>query len=259
MCQPLSMGLLRMINWVKQFYERQNDLVGVYEGDIQDYHHEKVKLIKQAHPTAKTVLELGAGGGQMAVATSQAGYHVTAIELVSTLADHITQLAQQHQQSITVLKADFYTVELDKQFDLITYWDGFGIGSDNDQQSLLKRCAEWLKPDGVMLLDVYTPWYWAQAHGREMRFGDVHRRYEFDPEGCRMLDTWWHSDTPNDRATQSLRCYSPADLQLLIADTGLPVVDIVDTGGAVDAGGNYEAHVELHRAMSYTARLSHAS
>jgi len=155
-----------------------------------------------------------------------------------------------------MLNADFYTVELDMQFDVITYWDGFGIGSDNDLQRLLKRCADWLKRDGVMLLDVYTPWYWAQAHGQEMRFGDVSRRYDFDAEGCRMLDTWWHNNTTDDTVTQSLRCYSPADLQLLLADTGLSFVCIVENGGAVNVDGQYEKHVELHRAMSYTVKLS---
>jgi len=87
------------MDWAKQFYEQQNKLIGVYQSDVQEYHHAKVNLIKQSHPTAETVLELGAGGGQMAVATSQTGYTVTAIELVPTLADHIIQLATHHQHA----------------------------------------------------------------------------------------------------------------------------------------------------------------
>lgn len=243
------------MGWAKQFYARQNELIGVYSGDVQDYHQEKVALIQKAHSTAKTALELGAGGGQMAVATSLTGFHVTAIELVPALAELINQLAEKHQQTITVLNGDFYTVNLDAKFDVITYWDGFGVGSDNDQNRLLKRCADWLKPNGIMLFDVYTPWYWATTHGQEMQFKTACRRYEFDATNCRMLDTWWHVDTPDERVTQSLRCYSPADLKLLLRDTGLSFVDVIETGGAVNADKQYEPHVALHQAMSYTAKL----
>ncbi len=244
------------MDWAKQFYEQQNNLLNIYRTDVQDYHHDKVKLIQKSGISGGSVLELGAGGGQMAVATAQAGYRVTAIELIHALSTHITELAQQHNQSVTVLNADFYQVKLDQQFDVITYWDGFGIGTDDDQLRLLKRCASWLKPNGIMLLDVYTPWYWANAQGQEMQFGNVCRRYEFDALGCRMLDTWWHADSPDDRVTQSLRCYSTADLKLLLPNTGLSFVDVVKTGGAVNTDGQYEDHVDLYRAMSYTLRLA---
>ena len=71
-----------------------------------------------------------------------------------------------------------------------------------------------------------------------------------------MLDTWWHRDSSDDKLTQSLRCYSPADLRLLLRQTDLHVVDIVETGGAVDPEtGNYEPHVPLHQAMSFVAKL----
>ena len=34
-----------------------------------------------------------------------------------------------HKGSLTVLEADFYTLDLNQQFDLVTYWDGFGVGT----------------------------------------------------------------------------------------------------------------------------------
>lgn len=247
------------MDWIQEFYERQNTLSLIYTNStIADYHHDKVKLIQKHHPEGKSVLELGAGGGQVACATSMAGYEVTAIELIPTFADHIQTLTRQYHQMIQVINADFYSVELNQTFDVITYWDGFGIGSDDEQIRLLDRCAKWLKPDGILLVDVYTPWYWANQHGRTMEFDNTRRRYEFDAFDCRMFDTWWDKDTPEDSVTQSLRCYSPADLKLILRDTELEFVDIVGTGGCVNETGIYEDHVNLNCAMSYTVKIKTA-
>lgn len=249
------------MDWSQSFYRQQNDLIPVYTGDIKDYHQEKVTLIQTHHPTATSVLELGAGGGQVACATALAGYNTTMIDYVDTFTDHAHQLSRQHNiHNLTILTADFYTVELTKKFDVMTYWDGFGIGTDDQQINLLKRCASWLQSDGVILIDIYTPWYWAKANGQTRQFGDVMRRYGFDAEGCRMTDTWWHIDSPDQTMTQSLRCYSPADLRLLLRDTGLQLVDIVETGGALDhQSGQYRPHTDLDNAMSYVAKLTHTS
>jgi hypothetical protein len=47
----------------------------------------------------------------------------------------------------------------------------------------------WVEPGGHAVIEVYTPWYWAQAAGRTMTLGTARRRYEFDGLGNRMLDT----------------------------------------------------------------------
>ena len=245
------------MSWTQHFYQRQNDLTGIYTGGIQAHHIQKVDLVKHQAPTTKTILELGAGGGQVACASALAGYDVTAIELVPSLANHIQHLANQHHmQNIRIINDDFYRVTVGEKFDLITYWDGLGIGSDEEQLQLLRRCSSWLKPGGLILMDVMTPWYWAKASGQSMTFGEAHRSYGFDPETCRLLDTWWHSDSPDNRVTQSLRCYSPADLKLLLKETNLELAEIAEVGGALDfTTGHYSAHTELHQAMSFVAKI----
>jgi len=70
-----------------------------------------------------------------------------------------------------------------------------------------------------------------------------------------MLDTWWPGDDESQAVTQSLRCYSPADLRLLLQHTGLTLQSL-EPGGAVD----YDKHewhpqVPLEQAMSYVAKL----
>jgi len=44
-----------------------------------------------------------------------------------------------------------YDVDIGGPFDAVCYWDGFGIGDDQDQRRLLRRIAGWLAPDGRAL------------------------------------------------------------------------------------------------------------
>jgi SAM-dependent methyltransferase len=246
------------MDWVEEFYRLQDKWAGVYSGEVSEHHREKAATIPcRSGLTSGRVLELGAGGGQMAAATADLGYVVTAVELVEHTADHARTLASKISKgSLNVIQGDFYKVELDGNFEVVTYWDGFGIGTDDDQHVLLRRIADWLTPNGCALIDINTPWYWGvTALGQHMTFGGVARRYDFDANGCRMLDSWWHIGAPDQTVTQSLRCYSPADLRLLLRDTGLKLIDC-EPGGAVNYDTKeYTAHAPLAQAMSFTAKL----
>ncbi len=91
-----------------------------------------------------------------------------------------------------------------------------------------------------------------------MRIGLATRRYDFDGDGCRMLDRWWKTGDESTAVTQSLRCYSPQDLRLLLQGTGLRL-ESVEPGGRVDyATGRWHAVAPLEQAMVYTAILVHA-
>jgi SAM-dependent methyltransferase len=248
------------MDWVRDFYAKQDAWLGVYSGPITDTDYKRVVAVARLSGDGPhRILELGAGGGQTAAALADAGHSVTAIELVPTAAQHARELAvERPANSMTVIEGDLYHVQVEGPFDSILYWDGFGVGYDTDQRRLLARVASWLAPHGCALIDVNTPWYWAQAAGREMRFERVVRRYDFDATECRMLDRWWPSGAEEQAVIQSLRCYSPADLELLLEGTGL-ALDTVEPGGAVE----YEAHryherVSLGQAMQYLARLVHA-
>ena len=245
------------MEWVKDFYERQEQLSGVYSRQVDETDRERAAtLANLSDPSLKRVLELGAGGGQTAAATADLGYEVTAIELVESAARHARALAGHlHNGTLNVIQGSFFEVNLTEQFDVISYWDGFGIGSDNDQQSLLKRIHVWLAPKGLALIDINTPWYWAKVAGRTADFGRSMRRYDFDAENCRMLDRWWAKESENEAVTQSLRCYSPADLKLLLQGTGLSLQRVIP-GGAVDyERGEYIKNVPLGQAMQYLAIL----
>lgn len=249
------------MKWVRNFYEKQYNLLGAYHAEprIESYHYDIVaELEKHAPQPLQTILELGAGTGEVSTAAAIKGYKVTAIELVPELTKKMNQLKRNDnsQGKLTSICGDFYDVVLTDTYDLVIYLDGFGIGTDHDQKHLLQRISHWLHPEGCALIDIYTPWYWSKHAGQQMHFRKFSRRYDYDFDGARMLDTWrTHSDSDSDSITQSLRCYTPADLKMLLEGTGLQLVGIIPGGSLNYETGEYREHVPLGEAMTYQAKL----
>jgi hypothetical protein len=181
-----------------------------------------------------------------------------AIEIQDELAAYTHELAAVVTGgSLRAIVGDFYETEPPGTFNVVAYFDGFGIGSDEDQRRLLRRIVGWLFPGGCALVDVLVPWYWAGRAGNEEEFpvgSGVRYLDGFDPEGCRMTERMWRVGHEDDVVTQSLRCYSPADLYLLLEGTGLSVVDVEPF---TDEG--YSEPCELADAMLYLATLAPAN
>ncbi len=245
------------MKWARQFYAKQNEWIGNYMGNITTAHRKNAAIIQRLSGNkVGRLLELGSGGGQNAVAVADLGYSVVTIELVPTAVKNAQQLATQLQKgNIHIIEGDFYEVEFTNPFDIVCYWDGFGIGTDADQQRLLKRIAHWLQPTGFALIEVYTPWYWANEAGRQMDLGNVCRRYDFDAENCRMLDRWWPVDQEEQAVTQSLRCYSPDDLQTVVKGTHLVLESVEPRGAFIAEKNQFVDDVPIEQAMSFLATL----
>jgi hypothetical protein len=194
-------------------------------------------------------LELGVA------AANDMGHEATALELVSESAAHCRKLAL-NRPCMKVVQGDFYIADLGTDFDVVCYWDGFGIGTDSDQRRLLSRVREWLRADGCALIDIYTPWYAASTFGKGWQVGMAAREYGFGAMGCRWLDTWRHIYQEGEPVTQSLRCYSPPDLELLLEGTRLKLDGIVPGQGPGTEPGSWSETAELCRAISYTAKLA---
>ncbi|MFG1603529.1 class I SAM-dependent methyltransferase [Actinoplanes sp. NPDC049265] len=220
------------VEWVREFYTRTGEWWGAAEADVTDTDRQRAARISQVtgHDEPLRVLELGSGYGGAAVATAQAGHTVTAIELTDR-ARHTPRLAAEHDVTVDLIRGDFHTADTGGRFDVVTYWDGFGVGGDDDQRRLLTRIArDWLAPGGAALIDVYDPFAWAAQHGtREHRDAqpddgypnELERLLTFDQPTCTATDTWWVSTRPHQPISQRLRCYTPADLALLLTGTGL--------------------------------------
>jgi SAM-dependent methyltransferase len=224
------------VGWVEGFYSRTGRWWAP-EARISERDHRRVSLLHEhAGAQPMRVLELGSGYGTTAAVTAQAGHSVTAVEISDRVGFAAEFAGDAGAGALTVLRDDFYTVSLPGQFDVVCYWNGFGVGSDADQRRLLGRLAtEWLRPGGVALIDIFNPFVWARWDGDgDHKLADPEQGYEhelferttFDPVTCTAIDTWWEAGHPDDKISQFLRCYTPADLELLLAGTGLQLTAI---------------------------------
>ncbi|GAA4464450.1 class I SAM-dependent methyltransferase [Phytohabitans houttuyneae] len=258
------------MDWVKTFYSATGEWWGAAEAKITDRDHDRVSLLRQhAGAGSMRVLELGCGYGTTAAALAAAGHVVTAVE-VSDRARHAVDFARQATHGrLSIVQEDFYAVRLPQPFDVVCYWDGFGVGTDADQRRLLVRISrEWLKPGGVALIDVYNPFVWARWDGDEEHklpnpdLGyehELHERTTFDPVACVATDTWWDAADPARKISQTLRCYTPADLALLLDGTGLALTAITVAGRTFDPAtaqpGSSELLHEQHQYLAVMRRL----
>lgn len=240
----------------KDFYQKQNEWSDIYYRSIGESENEKIRFIDSLTLVGgKEILELGCGGGQFALAAARAGYRVTALDIEQNFIQYAQSQNKDFPESrLRFIVADFMQNIALGKFDCICYWDGFGIGDDQQQKTLLKKMIVWLKPKGVILLEVFTPWYWSSvAQGKSWKVSNATRLYEFDPYENRLLDHWWETGKESTRVTQSIRCYAPVDIELLLSDTGFEIKQI-KPGGAVDYNtGKYLSDVPLNKAMSYIA------
>lgn len=233
------------LEWVKDFY----DHAGVWWGaDPQDEgtHAARVNIVHRLCGSKRmTILDLGSGGGATAAALANAGHHVTGIEFSLPRAANTSRLVDQPRSgSLTFIEGDFFTVSLPRKFDLVTYWDGFGIGTDDDQRWLLTRIAqEWLVDDGCLVMDVFNPFKAARDAGSEKRLAplkgvegsvEMINRHFFDAATNRWIDEWEPVEHPEETMAQTIRCYSPVDLNLLLERTGLFIARIEQEGREVD-------------------------
>lgn len=239
-------------SWVEPFYRKQFEWMN-QELDMEDAINELAQEVKeQVGKPFREMLDIGAGRGDMAKALAEQGIEMTTLELVPDLVEFAKERSNGR---VTSYCGDFYTFELPEVFDVVSYFDGFGIGSDEDQLRLLNRIRKWMKEDGCALIDIYQPRYWQQVDGREMTVHAARRVYHYDEEAHRMLDSWWHSDHPEEKVTQSLRCYSLEEISDLCEQASLRIVGIFP-GGAMDfEEWRYHDRVPLHECLSYRVKV----
>lgn len=245
------------MKWVEDFYTKQDEWAGVYREPVDAFHRERAALIEVPGETrALRVLDLGCGGRQVACAIADRGHSVVAIDSNPRAIEQARPLAPARTDGrMRVIQGDFYTIDLDGRFDIVCHFDGFGVGEDADQQRLLNRIFSWLAPDGRAVVEIYTPWYWSKVAGRTMNWRGVARRYDYDPNSNRMLDTWWPTEDPSAAVTQSLRCYAPDELRRLLEASGLELVHILPGGAHDHDAGIYRESVPIEEAMQYIATL----
>ncbi len=255
-------------DWVRSFY----DQTAIWWGpntNTASYVAKALLVERLCGPGPHRILDLGTGPGGNAAAMADRGHQVVAIE-ISERVSYARELAKANRKgTLTVLQADFFTVELAGRFDVVTCWEVFGVGSDGDQRRLLQRIAhQWLAPGGAVLMDVYCPFRPAKENGNQEVLSplpgvpgskEMHERCYFDPVRSRWIDEWEPTDRSQPATAQTLRCYSPADLLLLLEGTGLALNGLEVDGQAVNLAPGAETRSgPLMDAWSYVVTLRHS-
>lgn len=248
--------------WIEPFYTKRSEWMGP-TGIFASHRARAASIERYSGADKKRILELGAGAGGTAAAMAELGHSVIAVELSPLRDSFARELAQESRQGqLTIIEGDYYALDFPEPFDLICHWDSFGMGTGADNRRLLRRMAEdWLAPEGCVLMDVFSPWWWIRQAGTEERDEKrgLMRGYDFDPIGGRFLDQWWPIGDKSQLITQTVRCYTPADFILLIEGTGLAVEIVAVDGNTFRADESSTVAHPLWDAFSYVVKLVLAS
>jgi SAM-dependent methyltransferase len=111
------------------------------------------------------VLLLCSGLGVRAIQFARAGFAVTCIDLSEAMTAHTRHLLTMEEPAVRrfveVRRADVRTPAGHDQFGLILLedWDFAQLLTQDDQLACLAAMREALKPDGLAVIDVFSPYY----------------------------------------------------------------------------------------------------
>ena len=121
---------------------------------------EIVKWISEVAPSNKyhNLLDLGCGPGIYAEEFCKAGYSVTGIDFSQRSISHAEKSACKNNLPITYHQGDYLQMDFIEKFDIVTLiYCEFGAISTDDRTNLLKKIHSALKPNGLLIFDVFSP------------------------------------------------------------------------------------------------------
>lgn len=155
----------------------------IYDRLMEDMPYEEwMRFAKQCwdkHGAPRTVVDLGCGTGALSIPLAQQGYEVIGIDL----SDDMLSVAQQKADSVQrrspfpaggglmLLQQDLRDWELGRPVDaVISFCDCFNyLLEEEDVVQAIRQAYEGLKPGGVFLFDVHTP-YQLQSYAESQPF-----------------------------------------------------------------------------------------
>jgi SAM-dependent methyltransferase len=254
-------------DWIKDFYDQTGIWWGAESEVPADDRARAQSIERLCGPGLKRVLELGCGAGHSAAATANLGHMVTGVDISPRRIQQAKEnFPRPHNGVLAFIEGDFYALKLAGQYDVITYWDGFGVLNDADHRILFRRiAAEWLAPGGSFLVDVANTAWAVRNAGKEMVLAplagvpgsvEMLRRWHFDGLHSRWIDEWVPTRNPENALAQTLRCYTPTDFILLANGTGLVVKHLEIDGQPLDfASDQITTAGPLSDAYSFLAQM----
>lgn len=105
------------------------------------------------------ILEIGAGTGRITIPLLKRDLNVTALDISPGMLELLKEKAEKGNVSVKTVCADMRKFRLRDKFDavIITFRAFQHMYSVKDQFDALKTIKKHLKPNGVLIFDVYTP------------------------------------------------------------------------------------------------------
>ena len=105
----------------------------------------------------RRVADFGCGMGTYATQLAEKGADVTGIDFSETFIQHAKEVAKQKEMDINYVLQDSLEFETEERFDLITLLlCDFCALSPSQRKTMLMKFYKFLKPDGSVLIDVYS-------------------------------------------------------------------------------------------------------
>lgn len=217
--------------WYASFCRKQREDVARYHDPVSPSRLRRVRY-RMRKPVLR-VLELSAGDGETTAEFARAGHKVTSLELCPERAAKARETLSSEGLEADVRDGGLSGSDLGRDFDAVMLWSGFGFNSDAYQRELLRRIGnEWLRDErSRAFVTVFDPaWWLKQTPSTGLLQHSFSTESTYVQETSRYVMVWrdpGESDPP--KMTRGLRCYSVADLRLLLEGTGLRI-------HAIDAG-----------------------
>ena len=142
---------------MKDFYERP-DVVRRYSQ--VGLTAAEAALARRFFPRATSVLDVGAGGGRTAIALAQQGYHVTGVDLSSSMIEQARAEAERAGVDARFVEGDAVALPFDDRCFDEALFAGNGIG--HLELDGMRRCARELarvlRPGGCLVVSARSPY-----------------------------------------------------------------------------------------------------
>ncbi|EAA5616307.1 class I SAM-dependent methyltransferase [Salmonella enterica] len=205
---------------------------------------QQVAWIASQLPAGARVLDLGCGPGFYTHRLAERGFRCTGVDFSPASIEWARQQAQAADLNIDYIHQDIRNYRPDAPFDFIMMTFGeLNVFSDNDAQSLISGCAQWLKPDGKLLIELHTfdevkrqgmaPASWQRCpNGLFLAVPHLLlTENAWDEDGKISSTQFWAIDERCriTRFGSQMMAWRDADFACLIGNAGLSVVQCLDS------------------------------
>jgi SAM-dependent methyltransferase len=208
----------------------------------KDYEAEAALLeetfAKYGSAPSKSVLDLGCGTGNHALALAARGFRVTAVDRSADMLRHARSKPQRGGPPVEWIESDIREVNAGRRFDAVILM--FAVLSylteNDDLLRALRAFRQHLRPSGLLAFDVwYGPAVLAQRPERrtaEIPTDDGPVRRSVTPtlderhQRCEIVYTLEHDDKTSAEERHDVRFFFPMELELLLNVTGFELLSL---------------------------------